>query len=544
MHKTILIFILLIATTIAFYFRFFNLEFSYLHPDSGYELEVGRIVNLSKKLPLVGPALSQYGIYIPPTYLYIISLLYFLGNSQISIISLGFAIFGFLTIIFLSLLIYLITNDKKIAVLFFTMFSIWKYSITISRTIWHPHPLFLFLTTSLFFLVLALKNKKIICLLLSHWLFLFSLSIYPSPIFFLPIIVFGSLSFFNRNFNNLLKSLFYVSLSLLSFFVIVYLPQIIFEINSNFISFRTFFTDFGNIKLDLLGLVNHFYKSFQLFLSLFFIVKSKIIEFLFFIFLLFTIRMSSHNRSRQADFVKIFTSPFLLLWIFLVFIFLKNQSVYSVQRIDVLSIVFFILLAINLSTIIKLKFSIAKTFFCVIMFIYFFIFLLLNFRSSLELSTRRNINSPFFYEEVARLIIKEIKLNQISINNFYIFNDIEYYQKDDHTSDPENYLWHRKWMAERIDHFANRTFYELNSLTDDYQHTLNYGKRLNYLDVEFYFLICRDSDIICLSRFLQSLKTLEHGANYQFSEIKKIRLNKNDVFSKIEIYLLEKQKYQ
>lgn len=541
MHKIFLIFTTLCTVMVSMYFRFYNLDFSYLHPDSGYELEVGRIVNLSKKFPLIGPALSQYGIYIPPTYLHIISFLYFLGNGQMLIISLGFALFGFLTVVFLSLLIHLITSDRRITFLFFFMFSVWEYSVNMSRTIWHPHPLFLFLTMSLCFLVLALKKNKIVYLLLSQWLFFISLSVYPSPIFFLPIIIFGSFYFFNRNVNNLLKSLLCVGITLSSFFIIVYLPQIVFEIDNDFISLRTIFTDLGNNKLDTSSLMDHLYKSFQLFLSLFFMVKSKIVEFVFFIFFLFIIAASYFDRSKQPSFIKIFTTPFLLFWTLIIIVFLKNQSVYSVQRIDVLSIAFFILLAIGLFTIIKLKSSLAKISLCVIMSVYFFIFLLINSQNSLKLSARKNVDSPFLYEEIAKLIIKEISLTKISRSEVYIFNDDGYHQKDNSINNPENYLWYRKWMAERIDHFVNRFFYETNPLTDDYQHTLNYGKRLDYLDAKLYFLICRDNDADCLNRFLQSLRALENEQRYQFSEIKNISLNQNDIFPKIKIFLVAKQ---
>lgn len=544
MKKTLLFFLSLSIAGMALYFRFFNLEFSYLEPDSGYELEAARMINLTKKMPLIGPALSQPGLFIPPTYLNIISLLYFLGDGQIAIISLSFAFFGLLTVFFLALLIYLITNDKRIAILFFAMFSVWKYSIIVSRTIWHPHPLFLFLSVSLFFLVLALKKNVILYLFLSHWFFFFSLSIYPSPIIFLPTIAYGSFIFFNRNQKNFLINIFYTFFSLFCFFIIIYLPQIIFEINNHFQSFKTFFTVVELNKSSSLDLATHFYTNFQLFLSLFFTTESKIIEFIFLIFVLFLIASNSFNRNIQNDYVKIFTTPLVFFWIFIILIFLKSQSFYSLQRIDVLSILFFILLAINLSTVINLKPSILKFFSYIIMLTFFIFFLIINLKDSSNFCSIKNVDSSFVYEKIANSIVNEIKQNLISIDKVYIFNDIAY-QNENYLTDPGNYLWYRKWMAERIDHFVNKVFYEANLLVDNYQHTLNYGGQLNYLDAKYYFLICREYDEECISRFLQSMYSFgdkfKLKIDYQFFVIKSSSLNTHDDISEIKIYLLKKQ---
>lgn len=248
--------------------------------------------------------------------------------------------------------------------------------------------------------------------------------------------------------------------------------------------------------------------------------------------------MSYIDRRNQSNFAKVFTSPFLLLWIFFIIIFLKSQSVYSPQRIDVLSIILFVLLAINLSAIIKLKSSVIKIFLCAIMSTYFFIFLQVNFRTSLDLSARKNIDSPFFYDQIAKSIIKEIGASKIPRNSVYIFNDNGSYKEDS----SESYLWYTKWMAERIDHFVNRVFYEENPLANNYQHTLNYVKRLSYLDADFYFLICRNNSDLCVSRFLQSLKSLDGGADSQFLKVKNISLNQSDLFLKTEIFLIAKQK--
>ena len=122
------------------------------------------------------------------------------------------------------------------------------------------------------------------------------------------------------------------------------------------------------------------------------------------------------------------------------------------------------------------------------MLTFFIFFLIINLKDSSNFCSIKNVDSSFVYEKIANSIVNEIKQNLISIDKVYIFNDIAY-QNENYLTDPGNYLWYRKWMAERIDHFVNKVFYEANLLVDNYQHTLNYGGQLNYLDAKYYFLI-------------------------------------------------------
>ncbi len=522
MNKSYFFRVVFILLLIASYFRFSNLKYDDMTPDVGYELEAARIINQEKKLPLIGPAIGVEDLFIPPTYLYLISFFYFLTKGDVLFITAFYSVMGLLTVVFLSILIYLITNNKKITLLSLASFSFWSYLVSMSRSIWHPYPVFFFLSLSFVCGALALKNKATIYLFVSQWLFFIALSIYPSPIFFLPILIANTSYFFKIKGTNSSKKVFFYSLVSIFFFaVIVYFPQLIFEFQNNFISINSLLNNQSEIVTSINAIFTHYLNLFQVFFNLFFQTESYFYQLLFFLFILLLMIFPQFQKNKQTSpLIKIFTSKFLLIWIiFISYFLIKLEIPYVYHRIDVLALFFFILLAINLNLIKKFVYVFPKNISVYLILLFYSLFLIINFYYSFKKSEEKNFYSYFANSRIGSFISFEIQsrnFNRSRVMIFYNFGDWQ-----NKRGDPLMYFWIGKWQAEPIDHFVNQKFITENPLTSNLQHTLNYGfYDIDYLNADYYFLICNDyyKNNHCLDYFLTNLRDLDSNNLHLFSK--------------------------
>lgn len=510
MKKIFIILIFLVFSFLAIYFRFINLKNNYMYFDNGYELEAARLINQKKQLPLIGPAVGIKNFFIPPTYLYLLAIIYSF-NNDIYFISGFFAFLGLLTVYVFSYFIYLLTNKKLLSLLTLVIFSVWNYHIMfISRKIWHPNPVYFFLSLSLLFATLALKNKKIFNLLLGQLFFFISLSIYPSPVFFLPIIIFHSYYFFK---NNMLlrktKSIFYTILSMFINCFIIYFPQLIFEFKTNFVSFSSLINFNSNQVIKPIEILNHFKAIFKSFFYIFFYTKNSNLIPLFFVFFLVIILLIFVKKHNPSFYQKPFTSFFVLIWIICMLLFMKDiNQPDSFHRFDVLNLLFFIWLLMILNE----KNRFANLFNKVIsslIIIFLIIFLLSNLKKVSRLTNEYSFESISTNQRISQLIINYLNEKNIQRDEILTFNALSQINKE---AKGHDFLWNLKWQAERIDHFINKEFNYNNSLVENYQCTLNYNHELDYLDANYYFLVCKSQDEKCLSNFSINLSLLNSKA--------------------------------
>ena len=427
---------------------------------------------------------------------------------------------GVTTIIMFSLLIYLVTNNKLISLSTLAALSVWKYSLEISRSVWHPHPVFFFLVIALLFGVVSLKKHKFVYLFICHFAFFISLSIYPSPIFFLPSIFLITIYYFKKNrispkFHDRAQMI----LSLIFAWLLVYFPLIIYEINHNFSSINALLESDGpqNI-LSFSELIIHFGKMLQLLSTLFFNQYGNVTQSLFFLFLLVvTFSFSFMYRSKQSAAVRSFLHPFVLLWFVFVLSYLKNLSIVNaVHRFDVLSLWIFLLFAVALSIVDKFLSGWRKHLIYGINLIVFIAFLVSNIKPSYEYITSINFESAASYHEVASQVTKTIYVNNLSRDNVLIFSVLSMQNRIDKS--PRELLIFSKYESEMIDHFVNKNFPLMNPLDDSFQYTLNYKWKIDFLSVDNYFLICRniDENVNCLQNFIFDLTSLDEKKQYSF----------------------------
>lgn len=542
MNKISFLKIILLFFLVASYLRIKDLQFTEMLSDVGYELEAARIINQKKDLPLVGPAVGIDGIFIPPTYLYLISFFYLISSGKIMVISLIYAVMGLLSILFLFLLIYLLTNKNKvISLLFLGIFVFWEYHVHMSRGIWHPYPTVFFTSLSLLLGLISLKKKNIFLLSSSQWLFFIALSIYPSPIYFLPIIYLNSYYFFKRINFPPIKSFLSSVLLLSSLFFIVYLPQFIFEIKNKFPSlFALLEQSLESTDVNLQSIAIHYWKVFEVFFQMFFNSDLLLWKLLFLLFIIFLFFINKFTKSKKSMFFKSIDNVYLLLWILFVSYFLINLSIpYEFHRIDSLGFIFIVFLAIKIGQIFSYPRGVAKLFLVFPIFIFLLLFFINNFVGSFEEVTKKSFNSYSTNSQLGQNIISKIDEYKLDRQEVMIFYNFGSYQNS--INSHESYLWTTKWQAEPIDHFVNRQFVNENPIVPNYQHTNNYGryKTIDYSKPNYYFLICNDYlfNSECLNKFMASINFSDERKSY-FSIKETFYLLSN--FSQIQIFLLEK----
>ncbi len=554
----VLFFIILAA-----YLRFYNLQANTLYGDSGYELEKARQINQFKKLPLLGPTLELVDVVIPPTYLYLIAFLYFIAGGEIKIISALFALMGFLTVIIFSFLVYILSKNKGIAVLFIAIFSISHYFIHVSRMIWHPHPVLFFLSLSFLFLTLSLRMKKKPYLFLGQFLFFISLSIYPSPIFVLPIVLYYSYVFFNRiEAYSKIKSLIYILLSNSVFILLVYLPLLVNEINFGFFSRLSsvlgIFRD--NVSINSEIIVETFFNISKILSQVFFSWDvSPQLHLLFFLFLFFLFSLLVFYKKRLNFLTKIYINPFLYLWILAIVYLLNIAGAQDFHRLDVLFFLFFILLAIGLELILSFKAnSFLKICLLLPVIIFLSIYFYINIRNSFLIfkSDKWSSGTIYSYEKVSNLIADEIVTKNLERSRTMVLNKANF-GEDTFTYDANNslnYLRLLRHIAQSNDFFINKSSFNEERSVENYNLFIRFlSDHTHFLNnIDYYFLICDsgnyETELIiqeseaCLQEVLFNLKNIDVHNRHLFLTLSSYYfVDQNENYSPEVIFLIKKQ---
>jgi hypothetical protein len=511
MKKIIFLNIFLALFLFAAYIRIADLRFSDMLIDVGYELEAARIINQKKELPLVGPSISIKGLFIPPTYLYLISFLYFISQGEFLLISLFYAVMGLLSILFLSLSIYLLSNKNKlVSLIFLGVFTFWHYHVHLSRTVWHPYPTIFFSSLSIFLGLISLKSGKLLFLFLSQYSFFTALSIYPSPVFILPIIYFNSYVFCKKSNNSSLRSFLLSTCSMLTFFMITYTPQFIFEVQHNWPSFFAMMKHHGDsVSIGLNETIIHFWKIFEVFFRFFFNEQSMFWKALFVFFMVFLLLINKLVKQKAEPVQQIFDNPFLFLWILIIIYFLLNLNVaYAPHRIDLIAIFFFIFLAIKTKQILDCKKNIYKMILILPIVVFIMLFFVYNIPLALYAPSKKDSSSYVFNKVVGEAIFQKIDEHELSRSEVmisYHFNR-DYEGQSQNICNDYGYLWKTKLLAQPIDHLVNKKFKNENPISSNYQIIDSYDD-----NDRFYFLIYNDYliDNQCFDRFISDMSKLK-----------------------------------
>lgn len=247
--KILLLLIIVLAASLRLY-RFEH-TISLETDQAAAYLLADRIIN-DGHLLLVGPLTSIWQInLLPPTYYYLIALLYFFLGNELAVTAI-FAAGGILTVY----LIYLLAEGfwgKRAALLTAYFCSVSLTMIQYSRNIWEVHLVPLFVILALYLIQKAIKRSSFKLLLLSLPVFFFSL-MYVSSILILPVMLFLWTKAYLAIRGGRWQSAFLQIIRLtLSFGFLFYLPVIIFEATHGFPSLQYLF-DLSGGRTPYIGL--------------------------------------------------------------------------------------------------------------------------------------------------------------------------------------------------------------------------------------------------------------------------------------------------
>lgn len=294
--------------------------------DQGMDLIVIWHMEHMGHLPLVGPFLSLKDFYTPPTYYYLTWFLYHLTQS-VSGIVIGYF---FMNIISLILLMKLAWNmgGKRLAFIVGGLFAISLIMVDHSRQFWQPFPMQLFMIISLLCLWHAFQRKNLTALWISTTSYMIALSVYPSPVLLLPYIGYQVTRWYKHNSKqSLLQSLFFSGITLAITFVVVYTPQIIFEISQGFPSLKLTGSLPSSINLHTIitGISENMFYIFSAYFATHIYFPNEAFYIVTFIAILFTAMIKWHTFSKTT---RAFLAPEMLA-IGLIFLLLYRQDVHD-----------------------------------------------------------------------------------------------------------------------------------------------------------------------------------------------------------------------
>lgn len=222
------LFLLLAILTLGTFLRLYKFgETLHLGVDAAMAyLLADRILNHNHIL-LVGPVTSLPNInLLPPTYYYLISILFFLFKSELSV-TLVFTFMGIISPLFLFILAKEI-SDTKTALLSAFLYSINNVLVFYSRNIWEPHLVPILIIIAFYLFIKWIKRKNNLYLLLSSTFFSLSL-MYASSLLLLPAIFIWTILSLQTISAKKGKRVIFSLLFFLLPLIIFYLPVIYFE---------------------------------------------------------------------------------------------------------------------------------------------------------------------------------------------------------------------------------------------------------------------------------------------------------------------------
>lgn len=225
---------LLLIMSLATFLRVYNLKSSLIlsADQAAAFLLADRIINHGHII-LVGPFTSLWKVnLLAPTYYYLITLFYYFLRNEL-IVSYVFSLFGIVSIFVVYLLGRELFNSKT-GLLAAVLYAISNTMISYSRNIWEPHLVPFFISLSLYLLLISKRKSSILLFLTSLFSFFVSLMYVSSFIlipFYLTLCV-SVLRYIKR--IRMVSSVILTMLIFLFFFILFYIPVLIYESQNQF----------------------------------------------------------------------------------------------------------------------------------------------------------------------------------------------------------------------------------------------------------------------------------------------------------------------
>lgn len=229
--------------------------------DQGIDMIVVWHMEHTGHHPLIGPFLSLPNFYTPPTYYYLTWAFYHAMDGSVNGVVYGYFVLNVLSILALIAL----TNNiggKHTAIWMAFLLAISITMINHSRNIWQPFPIQFFLSLWLLGVWHAHIKKNTLLMYGATVCFVIALSIYPSPAILVPTVIYQLMQWQMTVKNHSPRTAFFVSVGIFAAMcLVVFIPQLIFEITHHFPSLRSAFTSFypTTVHQPLLTLLQNVY---------------------------------------------------------------------------------------------------------------------------------------------------------------------------------------------------------------------------------------------------------------------------------------------
>ncbi len=234
--------------------------------DQGSDLLVAQHILHGHLHMLVGPPLNVTNFYTPPTYYYLLALFLLIVKTPLNV-ALLFTGLNVAAGVFIFLLIEGLF-DFATGLFSLVLFSISSIMIINARSVYQPYPVILFIAASWYFLWDAYRKNNLKILVLSNSLFIVGASIYPAPWLLLPYFAVKSMQLLRRESRNT-KNWLVVVFADAVVGLIIYLPQIIFEVSHKYPMTRVLFRSVFGIPHGLSFISNYGVYSEQIILQFF-----------------------------------------------------------------------------------------------------------------------------------------------------------------------------------------------------------------------------------------------------------------------------------
>lgn len=180
--------ILVLLVALGIFFRTFHSSRAmYFLNDQGLLLLTTIDVLTKGIVPHVGPQISIPGAYLPPNMYFLVALFMAAGKDP-AIISLAYVAINILAGVMLAGVGWLLFDASVgLWTAFYVMTS--ASMIENGRSIWQAHPTFFFVTAYLFITELAIRNKSTPLYCLGVFVYIFSITMYPTPLIILPLVM-------------------------------------------------------------------------------------------------------------------------------------------------------------------------------------------------------------------------------------------------------------------------------------------------------------------------------------------------------------------
>lgn len=250
---------------VGIFFHFYNFsKASFFYADQGNDLLIAHSIVEHGHRPLVGPLLSAQGIYIPPTYYYLLAAFLAVGKTPLGT-AIIFAAFNLITMVGLMMVADKLV-DRKTAIITGLLSSITVVVHEHGRYMWQPHPVLWLVVAALLSFVLAWKKKRLVWLVLGVLSYVLAVSVYPTALLLVFYVWYQVIRLYRLiTGQSIWAALGFAFITHLVIGGLVYIPFFVFEHINGFPTYHALFSASFGAPLSISETIHIYVQNFLTF---------------------------------------------------------------------------------------------------------------------------------------------------------------------------------------------------------------------------------------------------------------------------------------